>query len=572
MALLSMMVDASRRLPASWRLPGLPGIMPWAKAQRSLRLLFPESDAGRYATLSLLLSLAAGLAVYGICSMLGMDGGGEDGSGMPLVLYAATALSMPCCMAFLLFLPDMDMRKRISEMESSMPFFLRSLGMLLDMGIPFQRAMELSCDGDGALAMEIRHVLHEVESGMGFQRALVSFAMTFDSPAIKRTVSQMLSAYEIGGSGDDVRKIGDELLALEQHRLKDYSARSSMFGLLFIMTSAVAPTFFLVYAIAGRFAATQALEPAQIAIALLVIFPLVSVLLLMLSKATMSRSAFARGGGLDARMLAPGAVLVLGFWFFPEYLAAAMALAILTAAWLAAGTYNAEHRLEELERNLPDALFSVSGMPKATRAERIFEMMENGGYGALSLEAGKSRAQVAMNVRLDSVLDDLWQRNPSPMLKRTCMMMKQMMDTNSIHRLDMLAEDMTKAFQTVRERSQMFAMQKYTLIFGAVLIPLIMKMTMGLLGSIGGLLEDGGMDAGFGGLGGFGTDSGTGDGTGSIAEIVRFALSIVPPYLVIYAIIASAAIADAEGKRSSAAWYFIALCAASLLIFHFINL
>jgi hypothetical protein len=117
----------------------------------------------------------------------------------------------------------------------------------------------------------------------------------------------------------------------------------------------------------------------------------------------------------------------------------------------------------------------------------------------------------------------------------------------------------------MRERGQMFAMQKYTLMFGAVLIPLIMKMTIGLLGGIGTALGSGdGANVAFG-VGGQ-------SGGSEMAGMVAFSLSIVPPYLVIYSIIASAAISDAEGRRSSCAMYFIGLCAASMLIFHFINL
>ena len=536
------------------------------KGEKRLRLLYPKCDPQRYAGMVIVLSIASAIAVFGICGFLELE---------PIWRYAIPILSIPACAVFLLYLPDMEMRQRIATIESSMPFFLRSMGMMLDIGIPFQRAMELSCDNEGALQEEMRHVLREVENGAGFQRALIAFAIEFDSKTIKRTVSQILSAYEVGGSGNEIRKIGDELLALEQHKLKEYSARSSMFGLLFIMTSAVAPTFFLVYAIAGRFVMAQKLEPVQITIGLLVVFPFVSVLLLMLSKATMPRSSFEGNSGFDAKMLLPGLITVAGFVFFPEFEFAALTIAVVVSIFLVWQTFTSGRRIEDLEENLPNALFSVSGMPRNTRAERIFGMIEEGGYGPLSEEAGKSRMQMEMNVKLDSVLEDLWARNRSPMLKRACLMMKQMIDTNSLHRLNMLAEDMTKAFQTMRERSQMFAMQKYTLMFGAVLIPLIMKMTIGLLGSIGALLEGGGMDGGI--MAGFGMVSGAaaaGDaaGTGGMGEMIAFALSIVPPYLVIYAMIASAAIADAEGKRSMAAGYFIGLCALSLVIFHFINL
>jgi hypothetical protein len=174
--------------------------------------------------------------------------------------------------------------------------------------------------------------------------------------------------------------------------------------------------------------------------------------------------------------------------------------------------------------------------------------LERGEFGELSKEAAKSRRQLAMNLKTDTVLDDLWQRNRSPMLRRACLMMKQMVHTNSLHRMGMLAEDMIRHFQTMRERSQTFALQKYTLMFGALLVPLIMNTALGLLDGMGGVLDD-----------------------PSVAEAVSFSASVVPPYLVIYAMIASSAIADAEGRRSLAALYFLGMAGLSLVTFYFIS-
>jgi hypothetical protein len=154
-----------------------------------------------------------------------------------------------------------------------------------------------------------------------------------------------------------------------------------------------------------------------------------------------------------------------------------------------------------------------------------------------------------MNLRSGAVLDDLWRRNGSRMLRKACVMMEQMLSTSSIDRMGMLAEDMIRHFQMRRERGQLFAMQKYTLLLGSVLVPLIMNSALGLLESMGELMED-----------------------ASVAEASAFASSIVPPYLILYAIIASSAIADAEGKCSSAALYFMVLAGAGLLTFSFIKL
>jgi hypothetical protein len=126
-------------------------------------------------------------------------------------------------------------------------------------------------------------------------------------------------------------------------------------------------------------------------------------------------------------------------------------------------------------------------------------------------------------------------------------MIRQMINTNSLDNLNMLAEDIIRSFQIKRERSQIFALQKYTLVFGAFLTALILKMTLHLFQDMGGLVE------------------------GS-KDMISSAMSVVPPYLVIYSTVSAAAIADAEGKKSSLAIYFLVLAALGLGAFHFITL
>jgi len=445
-----------------------------------------------------------------------------------------------------LVLPKVEMQKRTAEIESEMPFFLRTAGMLLQIGLPFERALETAAEG--ALGKEIALIRNEMGKGMGLQRAFSSFAASMPSLVIKRAVSQLISAYEIGSRGEELKEIGNELLYIEQHKLKQYGARSAMFGLIFIMFSAVFPTFFLVYAIIGKFAFGAEISEFQVMVAMLIVFPLVSSATIIVSRTSMPHSSFSNASGFDICLVLPGLLFAAGF-LLPQVQLVFLIAGTALGGYFIYKNYKTERKIEEIEEMLPDALFSVSGMPKSTRPERIFETIENGSFGALSEEASKSRRQLAMNVKIDSVLDDMWQRNPSVMLKKTCRMMKQMFHTNALNRLDMLAEDIIRHFQIRRERSQVFALQKYTLILGALLVPLIMGTALGLLESMGGLLDD-----------------------GSVNESVAFSHSVVPPYLMLYAMIASAAIADAEGKKSLAASYFLGLAAASLLTFHFIGL
>ena len=505
---------------------------------KSIELLHLEIEPAQYMGMALFFSISFSVMVT-IAALIS-----QHALAIPLGL-----ISFAISFGFFLILPEIEMRKRNVEIEAEVPFFLRTFGLLLEIGIPFQRAISIASQEERTIQKEMKFVLNNIKNGMNVVSALSSFATSVNSLTVKRAITQLLSVYETGGRGYELKKIGDDMLSVERYRLKEYSARSAMFGLLFIMSSAILPTFFLVYVVLGRFVLDTRIDDLQIAIALLVIFPLISILIMALSKLTMPSSIFSNKNNFDMTFLLPGIVFIGGFTLVPKFQAIFFVCGGLIAAYLGYTNYKKDRIVEEIEQQLPDALFSLSSMPKSTRPEYIFESIENGGTGALSKEAAKSKRQLSMNIKIDDVLDDLWKRNCSSMLKRTCLMIKQMIATNSLDRLSMLADDIIAIFQIKRERSQIFALQKYTLIFGAFLIPLIIKMTLHLLESMSGLFND-----------------------ATVSETIAFAASVVPPYLVIYAMICSASIADAEGKKSVATIYFLVLALIGLLTFHFINL
>jgi hypothetical protein len=458
-------------------------------------------------------------------------------SGNPLAVPLA-ALAGAAAFSLTLALPSFELGKRRAEIECQLPFFLRSLGMLVELGMPFQKAMEIAAEGSGPLGDEIRRALREASEGMPLQRGIAAIARSYGSVPVRRAVAQLLSVYETGGQGREMTKVGDDLLQLEQQGMREYAARGALFGLMFMASSAILPTFFLVYSLSG-----PGLGAGAMRIAMLAVFPLLGALSLLLSKATMPRTAFGGGAGFEPALMAPGAAMAAAMAFAPSLALPVLAGGFVLCAYLAAGHYLRERRLEDIEAALPDALFSVSGMPRSSGPMRVFSLIEEGGFGALSEEAGKSRRQLAMNNGLGHVLDDLWRRNRSPLLRRAALHLRQMVDTGSLDRMSALADDMTRAFQLSRERRALFAMQKYTLIAGALLIPAILRMTLGLLGSIQ-----------------------------AAPQAASDAAAIIPPYLVIYSIMAAAAISDAEGRRSAAASYTAVLAAMGLAAFHFINI
>jgi len=464
------------------------------------------------------------------------------------VLTGQIEIAMPILIiVFLLVmgLPKLELRKKISIMESELPFFLRNFGMLISMGIPYSRAIEISSKGS-VLEEEFSSRFRTVGDG-SVQKVLSDMAISFDSLIIKRAISQMMTLYEIGGSGKEIRKVGEDILAIERHKLKQYAAKSSIFGLMFVMTSAVLPTFFIVYAIGGAIGLGTKISNMEMAIALMIVFPAISALLLLVAKASMPSSTFG-SRWFNPVLLLPAAMIVLGM-LMTEFQIVFLLIGIGMGGHLAIKNFQKEQKIEQIEEKLGDGLFTISTMPKSVDSGFIFETWAKSNLGELSNEAASAKRQLKMNIGTISIMENLVKRNRSKMLEHALRMIMQMIETNSLNHIGDLAEDIIKHLEIKRERSQLLATQKYTLILGVVLIPAILKTTLNLIGTMGEVL-----------------------GNGATADVLANCNSLVPAYIVVYATMVSIAIADSEGRSSSASIYMVILSIAGLIAFQFINI
>ncbi len=507
---------------------------------RPLKKLYPAASEQRF--LGEMLAVSVVFAVL-VCVMFLLTS--------PQDALISSLLSFLLLFLFLLALPGFELNRKATVIEAEMPFALRTMGLLIDMKIPFVKSLAMVSEEDTEIGREFSKIVNDINHGITVEKAFARFAVSFNSFSVKRAVSQLLSAYEVGGRGSEIKRIGDELLAVQQHKMKEYSSKSAIFGMLFIMASAILPTFFLVYVLLGEFGVGGGMSGTGIAIALLLVFPAISVLLLLAGKASVPFSPLSSNRSvIDVFILLPALLFVFSFVFLDE---TTRLLGIFAGGavmlWALYKSHRAEKRTEEIEQYLPDALFTVSSLPKSVKLERIFETIENAGYGALSEEAGKSKRQFTMNVRTDKVMEDLWLRNDSPALKKAATMLKHVFDTNSFNQLHGIAEDLLKIFEIKRERAQLMSMQKYTILFGGFLIPMILKIALSLIGSLMGFFDD-----------------------PAAPELLAYVVSIIPAYLVMYALISSFYIADIEGRKSMAALYFLVLVTVSLLTFNFVTL
>jgi Flp pilus assembly protein TadB len=507
---------------------------------KPLKSIYPDANEYRYMGEALVISLVFSLLVF--ISFL---------SGSPETAAISFFVSFVFVFLFLLALPGFELGRKAAMIEAEMPFVLRTIGLLVNMGIPFTKCLSMVSEEDNETARELRKVVSDIKHGITVEKAFSRFAVSFNSFPIKRSVSQLLSVYDVGGGGTEIKRVGDELLAVQQHRMKEHSSKSAIFGMLFIMTSAILPTFFLVYVILGEFGVGGEVSQPGMAIALLLVFPAISVLLLLVSKASVPYSPLSSDKNvIDPLVILPALMFILSFLFLSEGIRIfGLLVGGVIMLWALYKNYKSEKRTEEIEQYLPDALFTISSLPKSVKLEKIFETIENSDYGALSEEAGKSKRQVSMNVKTDTVIEDLWMRNDSPALKKAATMLKHVFDTNSFGQLHSIAEDLLKVFEIKRERAQLMSMQKYTILFGGFLIPMILKIALSLINSLVDFFDN-----------------------PAAPKLIAYVISLIPAYLVLYSLISAFYIADIEGKKSMAAFYFLILVTVSLLTFNFVGI
>jgi hypothetical protein len=409
---------------------------------------------------------------------------------------------------FLLKLPDIELKKEIAEIKSELPFFMREAGFLVDLGLPFDKAMEEASKEKGKLSEHICLAIEEMKLGSTFQKAISRIAIETDSTQVKRAFSALISAYETG-KGSNLEKISDEFLMIQRHEIKDSSSKIALFGLLFIAFSAVAPTFFVIYFILGESIFQSGISRFAFVFVMLILFPVIDVMILILAS-----SVIPAHGKKEKFYLNP-----LEF-------------------------YEKRKKVEELEKYLPDALLSISSVPPGSSAETAFSAVAKGKYGRLSSEFEISLKQLRSKISLNKVLDDLSARNESAMLSKAADMLSCLFSTNNFAMSAKLAEDFITEQEIIRERANAFSMQKYTLFFGALIIPLILAITISLSTNMASMMGK------------------------TISEV---SLQI-QAFLVIYCAMAAYFSAYMENRKSMALVYFVLLAALSLLTFNIVKI
>ncbi len=173
-----------------------------------------------------------------------------------------------------------EKRKMHSKLvERDLPFGLMALSVELNLKIPFETALShVVQSGYGKASEEFRIVLQEVNvKGASVPEAFLHLGERLDSQLVRRSVSSLVNAYELGPkvtAGEPVRRIAVELLSIQRAQGREFSGKIAVFSLLFISVSAIVPALFQSMVIVGSLFLQLDLSPLLVMTIVGIGFPL----------------------------------------------------------------------------------------------------------------------------------------------------------------------------------------------------------------------------------------------------------------------------------------------------------
>ena len=161
-----------------------------------------------------------------------------------VVIAIVLAISIPT-ISFILIL-FLKIEKRASEIENSIPDFLRQLSSMLKVGLSLENALvDMSDHGKGPLYDELRRVVVEIRMGKSLDESFSNMAIRLNSKDLERSFKIILNAHKSGGSlSEIILDVSDDLRAMQV--LKRERKASVMMSIMFLfIASTIAAPFAL---------------------------------------------------------------------------------------------------------------------------------------------------------------------------------------------------------------------------------------------------------------------------------------------------------------------------------------
>jgi pilus assembly protein TadC len=466
-------------------------------------------------------------------------------------------------------------KARAVEIESDLPIAIRSIGIQLNMKVPFESALENIADSNYKCSPEFKKTINMIDSGTPIPDALRQMAERIESQTVKKLIVQLIHVYLEGMDGTELKHSADELISSQRFKLKEYSAKLSFMSLMFIAISSIAPTMYLAYlVVAGMFLDTPS-SPNDIWFAFLFIFPLINILLIVYIKystpsimSNLSEKFLSNkeqimineelrnlGIKIEVKSLILysaifSIILSVSLYFFIGFYSLLFlsipVLIYFLLLWLV------EKRANEIEQYLPDALMYAATLELGIPMERIIENIADAGYYTLSKEFKKTQRQIKSGISVNHALLNMKDRNSSLLLDRVISLLIQCYKTGKdVHQaIKETAEDIFELNMLKKEQASSLSLQKYTILFGGCLIvPVILSVILNIVAGIqppttNPLIAD------------------------MQKQIIETSFQAIQIYLVIYVLLSSIFVAMQEGRLRTFIIYFIIFLPIVLFLFN----
>jgi pilus assembly protein TadC len=507
-----------------------------------------------------------------------------------IINYLGEELSISMAIALIAFgvsyiigkrIPSVLAKARAEKIESDLPVVLRLIGIQLNMRLPFEIALENIAKWNFQCSKEFARAIDEISHGASIPEALQMIGNRVDSTIVKRSIAQLVRAYEEGTGGDVLKKLADELINTQKLRLRAFSAQMSFLGLVFIALASIAPTLYLVYAMIAALYLGATITPTEITLMFLIVFPVIVsiVILYLLLRTPRLMTGSDKFMSEKERLLLhtelerTGIVLPLKkfflyliifsiilfcivFIFLPTSFPYNITILFLPIFVYFILLYKIEARAKEIEEYLPDALFQVAAFEKGVPIERIIENIARSDYHSLSEEFSIASQQIESGMSVTKALSTITKRCSSKLLERVISLLNQCYRIGKDTQIAVreTAEDIFEMLMLIKEQAALLAIQRYTiLIGGCILIPIILAFVITIISSLG---YQGGV------------------GFSKITEserqlLIETSTTVVQYYLTFYVLIASIFISYQEGKTRKFIIYFLIFLLISLSLFNF---
>lgn len=495
--------------------------------------------------------------------------------------FAISIIALSLFLLFSLRMPKILSVRHAAEIESDLPMALRELALHLRIKTPFEKALISVSKSGYRSSLIFGEASSAIASGTPVQSALLAASETVASLLFSRAMGQLSVIYEEGGDPHAIISLADELASVQSSKAREFGSRAAFFGLIYVATSALLPSFFLVASIGAAPLGASFATPSSVLLFYLVVAPILDIAVLILIHISAPPSADAPNANAEGELIdslcrnanlpsmrklhLPLTLLsaIVGLSsaallsFSPFGILFGMTIAAIPSMLLGYFSHLASSRISQIENSLPSALLAASSQPRSFSLEKSLALMAKSSSGPLSDEISSLSRQIAAGAQIQKALSDAASSTPSHLWSRCLTLLNVGYKTgaNMQHALRSTSDDILLVFSLLRERAAASAIQRYTLIGAAILVPLILATVLSFSTSLAEAYSSTSSALSLGGA-----------SPEEIAEVASVAAPSCQVYILIYSVITAFFLSLAEGRRERLFFYCASLALLTQIV------